>query len=96
MVQLVLITYDISNPKRLRKVAKVLESYGERLQKSVFECGLTPASLKSVIFKLEKLIDPEEDSLLIQPIHQHSRGNIRWQGKPPSASTEPFWIFWSQ
>ncbi|WCN08274.1 CRISPR-associated endonuclease Cas2 [Marinomonas mediterranea] len=92
MVQLVLITYDIAEPKRLRRIAKTLESYGERMQKSVFECGLTPDALKSLTFKLERCIDPSEDSILIQPIHQHNRGNIRWQGKPPSIASEPFWI----
>ena len=35
-----LISYDIANAKRLRRVAKTLESYGTRLQFSVFECPL--------------------------------------------------------
>ena len=35
-----LVTYDVRDPKRLRQVAKVLESYGSRLQYSVFRCRL--------------------------------------------------------
>ena len=35
-----LVSYDIANAKRLRRVAKTLESYGTRLQYSVFECPL--------------------------------------------------------
>jgi len=35
-----LVSYDISNPKRLRKVARSLEGFGVRLQYSVFECPL--------------------------------------------------------
>ena len=35
-----LVSYDIANPKRLRRVAKLLESFGTRLQYSVFECPL--------------------------------------------------------
>jgi len=36
-----LILYDIRNEKRLRRIAKLMERYGERVQKSVFEamCG---------------------------------------------------------
>ena len=35
-----LVSYDISDPKRLRKVARSLEGFGVRLQYSVFECPL--------------------------------------------------------
>lgn len=38
-----LIAYDIADPKRLRRVLKVMESYGTRLQYSVFLCDLTRA-----------------------------------------------------
>lgn len=40
-----LIAYDISDPKRLRRVIKVMESYGTRLQYSVFLCDLSGAEL---------------------------------------------------
>ena len=36
-----LIAYDISDDRRLRKVIKIMESYGQRLQYSVFLCDLT-------------------------------------------------------
>lgn len=36
-----LIAYDISDPKRLRRVIKVMEAYGQRLQYSVFLCDLS-------------------------------------------------------
>lgn len=40
-----LIAYDISDPQRLRRVIKVMEAYGERLQYSVFLCDLSIAEL---------------------------------------------------
>lgn len=40
-----LMAYDISDPKRLRRVCKVMESYGERLQYSVFLCDLSDMEL---------------------------------------------------
>lgn len=40
-----LIAYDICDPKRLRRVIKVMESYGQRLQYSVFLCDLSGQEL---------------------------------------------------
>lgn len=40
-----LIAYDISDPRRLRRVIKVMESYGQRLQYSVFLCDLSGEEL---------------------------------------------------
>ena len=34
------ISYDVSNPKRLNKVAKTLENFGIRIQFSFFECEM--------------------------------------------------------
>ncbi len=65
---LVLITYDVntetvSGRKRLRKIAKVCQDYGQRVQNSVFECMLDAAQCKMVQAKLCSLIDQETDSL---------------------------------
>ncbi len=64
----ILITYDVntSDPagqKRLRKVAKACEAYGQRVQKSVFECKLTETLLEKLKQRLLKIIDPQKDSL---------------------------------
>ena len=40
-----LITYDICEDKRLRKVFNTIRGYGDHLQYSVFECQLTPSDL---------------------------------------------------
>ena len=37
-----LVCYDVRDPKRLRKAAKHMEGYGERMQYSVFRCWLNP------------------------------------------------------
>lgn len=41
-----MIAYDSPSNKRRRKLAKLLEGYGERLQGSVFECRLQPHQLR--------------------------------------------------
>ncbi len=65
---MVLITYDVTTvtpagQKRLRKVAKQCQNYGQRVQNSVFECVIDSARMKYLRAELEKLIDPKTDSL---------------------------------
>ena len=65
---LVLITYDVntetaSGKKRLRKVAKECQNYGQRVQNSVFECIMDNAKAKEVKAKLLEIIDMDKDSL---------------------------------
>ncbi len=64
----VLVTYDVNTEtaagkKRLRKVAKECEKYGNRVQDSVFECILDPAQNKLLQTALREIIDEEKDSL---------------------------------
>jgi CRISPR-associated protein Cas2 len=65
---LVLITYDVSTDsaagrKRLRRVAKQCENFGQRVQNSVFECLVDPAQFADLKAKLLDEVDTAEDSL---------------------------------
>ncbi|HOJ00267.1 MAG TPA: CRISPR-associated endonuclease Cas2 [Anaerolineaceae bacterium] len=65
---MVLVTYDVSTikesgKKRLHKVAKRCQNYGQRVQNSVFECILDPGQLTQLKNQLIEIIDMEEDSL---------------------------------
>ena len=65
---MVLITYDVdtiseTGAKRLRKVAKVCQDYGQRVKNSVFECRLTEAQFVIVKNKIENIINLELDSV---------------------------------
>lgn len=64
----VLVTYDVattdeSGRRRLRRIARICEDCGQRVQNSVFECDLEPAHWVRVRAKLLEEIDPTEDSL---------------------------------
>lgn len=59
-----LISYDIANPKRLRQVARILESYGTRLQYSVFECPLDDIRLEQAKTALREVINADHDQVL--------------------------------
>lgn len=60
-----IVTYDIRNPKRLRKVFKACKDYGMHLQLSVFECDLTAAEKIDFESRLRGLIDAGEDQVLL-------------------------------
>lgn len=65
---LVLVTYDVSlvergGARRLRRVAKACQDYGQRVQFSVFEVEVDPAQWAALKARLEKAIDPAQDSL---------------------------------
>ncbi len=62
---LYIVTYDISEPKRWRKVFKLLKGYGHWLQLSVFQCRLTSVHYAQMCTRLEELIKNDEDHILI-------------------------------
>ena len=60
-----LISYDVRHPKRLRKVAQKLESYGNRVQYSVFRCRLDRQTLEKLHWELNQILEDEDDLLVI-------------------------------
>jgi CRISPR-associated protein Cas2 len=60
-----LVCYDVHDPERLRRTAKHLEGYGERMQYSVFRCWLTRLEMERLRWELTELLTPEDDVLLI-------------------------------
>jgi CRISPR-associated protein Cas2 len=55
------IAYDITDDQRRQRAAKLLEGWGRRVQKSVFECELSPNELQEVVSSLKALLVLEED-----------------------------------
>ena len=63
-----IIAYDIANNRRRLKVAKILESWGYRIQESVFQLRLDTDSLACVRHLLSATITDAEDVIHIYPI----------------------------
>lgn len=66
----VLISYDVSTEtpagrRRLRKVAQACQDFGQRVQKSVFECSVSEAKFEEVVRRLVEIIEKTEDSLRV-------------------------------
>jgi len=82
-----LICYDVRHPKRLRKTAKHMEGYGERMQYSVFRCWLTERALQKLRWELTEILRPEDDVLII-PLCSRCVDGIR---TTHSALHDPDW-----
>lgn len=60
-----IVTYDISLPRRWRKVFRAMHGFGEHVQLSVFRCDLTPLQHAQMRAQLEELVHHHEDQILI-------------------------------
>ena len=76
----VLITYDIkietkADQKRLRRVAKLCQNFGQRVQNSVFECQIDSVNLRILKHELCKTIDINRDSLRFYYLGKNNNKN---------------------
>jgi CRISPR-associated endoribonuclease Cas2 len=68
-----LVSYDISDPKRLRRVARALEGFGVRLQYSVFECPLDEMRIAMLKAALQPILKHDEDQVLFVSLGPSSK-----------------------
>lgn len=64
MRRLFIVAYDISDPKRLRKVFRTLKGYGEHLQYSVFRCDITASQRVQLGARLRQITHHEQDQVM--------------------------------
>jgi len=90
---LVLVTYDVKTEtsegrKRLRRVAKVCEGRGQRVQNSVFECLVEPAQWVKLRDRLVREIEPGQDSLRFYFLGANWKRRIEHVGAKPTYDPE--------
>jgi CRISPR-associated protein Cas2 len=59
----IVVSYDIVDDRRRQRLAKVLANYGQRVQKSVFDCDLDDRKFLKMKKEIDKLLDHEQDSV---------------------------------
>lgn len=84
-----LITYDVATSdsagrRRLRRVARLCQNYGQRVQYSVFECQIDPAQWVTLRAKLIREIDENADSLRFYRLGANWRPRIEHVGTKKS------------
>ncbi|MGY6214196.1 CRISPR-associated endonuclease Cas2 [Methylolobus aquaticus] len=75
--------YDVSDDKRLRKALYVLRNYATGGQKSVFECFLTKAEKRALLFEIKQVLDPVEDRFLLLRLDPRSGVGTLGVAVPP-------------
>lgn len=81
-------TSDAKGARRLRKVARLCQNYGQRVQNSVFECCVTPAQRITLEAKLTAEIDCEKDSVRIYTLRENYQQTVKTLGKVTSYDFE--------
>ena len=89
----ILISYDVAvtsegGQTRLRRVAKLCEDYGQRVQYSVFECIVDPAQWVTIKQKLINEIEQESDSLRFYYLGSNWRRKVEHVGAKKSIDQE--------
>jgi CRISPR-associated protein Cas2 len=90
---MVLITYDVETQtdegkRRLRRVARLCQDHGQRVQYSVFECLLQPAQWIWLKAELMATIDPKADSLRFYYLGANWRRSVEHEGAKPGYDPE--------
>ncbi len=90
---MVLITYDVrtetpDGERRLRRIAKTCQDYGQRVQYSVFECLVDPAQWALLKQRLIDEMDPAEDSLRFYFLGANWKRRVEHIGAKPGYDPE--------
>ncbi|WP_428940592.1 CRISPR-associated endonuclease Cas2 [Fontivita pretiosa] len=86
---LVLVTYDVSTTtpqgrRRLARVARTCQDFGQRVQNSVFECQVDPEQFARLKLRLLDIFDARQDSLRFYFLGSGQRKKVEHHGCKPS------------
>lgn len=95
---LVLVSYDVNTEdaagrRRLRRIAKLCTSWGQRVQFSVFECLVDNAQWLKLRAALVAEMDLQKDSLRFYHLGNRWRGRVEHTGAKPAYDPEGPLIF---
>ena len=76
-----IVAYDIADPKRLSKVAKVIMDYGIRVQKSIFQVDSSNNLFLEMKSRIEDIIEPFADGVKYFPLCEKCAGKVEIIGQ---------------
>lgn len=80
-MNMIVVAYDIADPRRLNKVAKIVADYGLRVQKSIFEVTVEDAIFAEMKARIEDIIVPEHDGVKYYPLCEKCAGTVEIIGQ---------------
>ena len=95
---MVLVAYDVNTEtpagrRRLRRIAKTCQNYGQRVQFSIFECNVDPAQWVKLRSRLMHEMDPKLDSLRFYFLGSNWQGRVEHEGTKEPRDLEGTLIF---
>ncbi len=72
--QVYLVTYDISDQRRWRRIYRIMRGFGDHLQLSVFRCVLSESQRARFLDAVERTIKPTEDQVIVVPLGAAASG----------------------
>jgi len=78
---LYVISYDVTDDNRRRRLMETLKDYGRRVQYSVFECDLDEAGMTELVGRITFEVDASEDSCRLYRLCRSCEGAVRIIGK---------------
>ena len=76
-----IVAYDIADPQRLAKIAKIMKDHGSRVQKSIFEATVKGRAFEEMRQRVEETIVPEEDGVKYFPLCEKCAGTVEIIGQ---------------
>ncbi|MDD3588039.1 MAG: CRISPR-associated endonuclease Cas2 [Thermoguttaceae bacterium] len=87
-----IVCYDIASPKRLRRIALVMNLFGLRVQRSVFECRLTDGQFRCMLVQIHKILKKDEDDIRFYHICTSCRRTSSKRSNTIFRSEEKYYI----
>ncbi|MGV8073756.1 MAG: CRISPR-associated endonuclease Cas2 [Syntrophobacteraceae bacterium] len=76
----IIVSYDVSDQRRLARVSKLMKDYGKRVLKSVFECNLDDEQFRKMKDRIDDAIEPMSDSVRFYFVCEKCLGNVDVSG----------------
>lgn len=71
-----IVAYDIADPKRLNRIAKIIKDYGIRVQKSIFEVDVDNHRFQEMWMRVCAEMEPAEDGVKFFPLCEKCAGTV--------------------
>jgi len=87
-----MVSYDITGDGRRRRLQKLLEGYGRRVQYSVFECDLKESQYGNLRREIERMIDSTLDSVRCYILCDSCARRIESSGRQDVCDDDAFFM----
>ena len=87
----IVVCYDISDDRRRTRVSNILKGFGNRVQRSVFECDLRPKDFPKLKQRLSKVLK-DDDGLRYYILCSECVSKIEVVSGPPVTQTQLYFV----